>query len=162
MNWGMVKYFNPKIDSFPEDPDLYADDELIYSLDLFRGIIGYPINISPVSGALARFTGSDKSQHYAVGRKSTAIDVFCDCDASIAFINAISCGIWGGVGVYFDTMYRGIPHVMFHLDKRPVIDSRPVIWYRSHGKYFYLSDDNNCSKMINKLGGFKWTTFMRK
>jgi hypothetical protein len=155
IDWIKVKYFNPDVDYFPESPDEFADPELIYSLDDFRGITGSPLYPSPVDGALARFDGSITGRHYAVGRKSDAIDVFTDGSPAYVFIKAISCGLWGGVGVYLDTKYRNRPSVMFHLDKRPLINGQPTIWFRDNYKYFYLRNNpKNAIELIKKLANY--------
>ena len=152
IDWRQIKYFHPSIDFFPENPDIHADEKLIKNLDKFRSILGRSISPSPVPGALARFDGSSTSRHYAVGRKSDAIDIFCNADASMTFIKAISCGLWGGVGVYLDTQYNGKQHVMFHLDCRPVKDL-PLIWFRENGKYTYLADSRKYKIIMGKLIG---------
>ena len=80
MNWKTlngIRRFTPG--EFPEDPEELAEPRLIYSLDDFAVALGRPVHPSPVPGALARLDGSETSRHYAVGRRSDAVDVFCAC-----------------------------------------------------------------------------------
>ena len=129
-----MKYFKPSefTDGFE-----HADPVMLQGLDHFRELLNAPIYISPAAGALARFDdASSGSGHYAVGRKSDAIDVFCEAPPARVYQLATTCGIWGGVGVYFDTTYAGSAWTMFHLDQRP--GSGLVYWCRgtrAHGVY---------------------------
>ena len=137
IDWSEVRYFYPATDDFSEDPDQFADPELIYRLDYFREVLGKPVHVSPAPGAMARFDDDAKtSQHYAVGRKSTAIDVFPEGPIIDAWLVAIT-GRFGGVGVYFDTMYRGERKPMLHLDKRPRKKGAITLWMRKDGEYIY-------------------------
>ena len=130
-----VKYFNK--DEFPEDPEEFADPVLIFSLDRLRGLIGNKIYPSPVKGALARFDErSKKSQHYAVDRKSTAIDIFPEGDPYINLLLILQSKLFNGVGVYFDTYYFGRFRTMFHLDLR----ENPLLWTRTGHTYRYQSE----------------------
>lgn len=152
IDWNTVRYFNPKIDKFSEDPDLHASPQLIYDLDTYRGMLGVPINPSPAPGALARFDGSKGSQHYAVGRKSSAIDIFVNRDnITRAWLIAVTCGLWGGVGIYPTTKYRGVTWPMMHLDKRNIPDAGPLCWVRlKTGKYVYARSERD---VLTVLGG---------
>lgn len=135
IDWSKVDCFTKA--EFPEDPDKYADVFMIYSLDKLRDLLQQPIHVSPVSGALARFdNGADYSRHYAVNRKSDAIDIFCETNIFEAWSIAIRSGLWGGVGVYFDTFYNNKRHCMLHLDKRP----NNSLWYRHNKKYVSKKD----------------------
>lgn len=131
IDWNKVDYFTEK--EFSEDPNVYAEPFLIYSLDKFRELLKAPIYPSPVPGALARFDkGAEYSRHFAVERKSTAIDIFCKIPIFQAWSIAIQSNLWGGIGVYFDTYYCNKPWCMLHLDQRKT-DS---LWFRSNKKYF--------------------------
>lgn len=132
INWEEIKHF--KKHEFPEDPDIYADPRLIRNLDEYRELLGQKVHPSPVEGALARLDDKAKSsQHYAVDRKSTAIDVFPEGSIINAWTVALTSGFWAGIGVYFDTQYTGKDWCMLHLDIR----EKPLIWYRINGDYFY-------------------------
>lgn len=133
------------LDNFPEDPDEYAEPQLLYNLQTQRNIFGKPIIPSPVGGALAR-TAADqiKSQHYADPKKkikSKAVDVFPEGDPLKNLILALSSQLWGGLGVYFDTEYGGKTWVMFHFDIRDLGEEHKkkmtLLWFRIEGAYFY-------------------------
>ena len=123
-----MKYFKPN--EFSEDIK-YAAPSLLFSLNFLRGFIQAPIFPSPAPGALARFNGSSKSQHY-VGdedhpiRLSTAIDVFIDLPPFEAFVKIIKSKAFNRIGVYTDVSFHGKHHVMFHIDLKP----RELMWYR--------------------------------
>jgi hypothetical protein len=133
-----IKLKNFEFTEFSESAELYADGELLFNLQHFRTLLGVPFYPSKAKGALARFDDKDKkSQHYAMNRYSTAIDGFCDCHIFKAWSIAISCGLWGGVGVYFDTKgNNGSPWPMLHLDLRP----NRLFWYRANGHYLYSTN----------------------
>ena len=127
-----MKNFNPE--EFSERLQ-YASPLLLEKLDLFRDYIRKVINPSKAKGALARFEGSATSQHYAVGRLSTAVDVFVDAPPAWVFYKALEFG-WNGVGVYFDTHNNeGKKQIMFHFDTRVVNTS----WYRNENKYHWVT-----------------------
>jgi len=147
IEWDKVNYFEP--DEFSEDPDKYADPALIYSLDIFREMLQYKIYPSPVTGALARFDdGKSGSRHYAVSRKSDAIDIFCNTSILEAWTIAIRSGLWKGIGVYFDTFYRNRDWCMLHLDNR----STNLLWYRDNHEYSFEKDRLFWEKLSVLLG----------
>lgn len=147
IEWAHIEHFSPS--EFSEDPDKYAEPALIEALDAFRGVLESPIYPSPVMGALARFGGSMTSRHYAVGRKSDAIDVFTAGDIRHAWMTAFSSKIWGGIGVYFDTHYQGKPWPMLHLDLRP---GKTIYWYRVNGQYGSpMNSTNDMKRLIGLL-----------
>jgi len=131
IDWGLIEFFTPK--EFSEDPDEHADPQLIMNLDEYRRQLGRRVHPSPVKGALARLEGSTTTQHYAVGRKSTAVDVFPEGSILEAWMLALTLGLWGGIGIYFDTHYEEKEWCMLHLDLR----ENHLIWYRVDKKYFY-------------------------
>jgi len=136
IDWSIVQNFNPRTDAFSEDPDKHADPNLIYEIDNYRSMLGKPVYVSPVPGALARFEGSTQSQHYAVGRKSTAIDGIPTGDIKHAWLLAVSSGIFGGVGLYPHTRFKNKPWPMLHLDIRR--STTTTIWVREKdGGYTY-------------------------
>ncbi len=110
----------------------YALPELIINLDLLRDIIGGAIYPSPVKGALARFDDSKTSQHYAVDRLSTAIDVFIDKPHFECYTKILQSNLFLGVGFYPNWNYKEI-RGGWHLDLR---DSS-LIWFRDVGEYTY-------------------------
>ena len=152
IDWDIVKNFNPNIDNFSEDPDLHAEPQLIYDLDHYRNLLGVPVYVSPVPGALARFKGSTTSRHFALQRKSDAIDIFPSGDIRRAWMIAVSCGLWGGVGLYPYTNFKGRNWPMLHLDKRPA-DNGVMMWIRKENDdYVYpLSDDLALETLFNEL-----------
>jgi hypothetical protein len=134
---------NFDIGEFPEDPIKYGDPELLRSLQHFRDLFGDYIYISPSSGALARFS-DDGSQHFATtdgSTKSKAVDCFPVVRPLTLFTLALSCQLWGGIGFYFDTKFKGQNWMMMHLDIRPLghhhSQDTVLIWYREDGKYRY-------------------------
>lgn len=130
INWDKIQYFRPK--EFSENP-LYAEPELIYKLDTVRIALNERVYPSPVKGALARFSGSPKSQHYAISRKrSKAIDIFCEGMPVINFLTILSLKLFNGIGIYLDTTGpNGLPWIMFHLDIRTegFSNNIPWIWF---------------------------------
>jgi hypothetical protein len=139
-----LKYF--KKDEFPEDIK-YANPELLTKLDMLREFINKPIYPSPAPGALARFSGSTTSRHYAVNRLSDACDIFIDCNTFDAFLLILQSKLFNRVGVYFDTYFHNKPHTMFHVD----LKDQQLIWYRDAGKYFYqFSNDFN---ILQRMAG---------
>jgi len=91
---------------------------------------------SPISGTLARSTGSQTSQHH-VGpkekpfRKSTASDIFCEGVPFSNYSSILASRLFKGIGIYLDTKGPdGKPWVMFHVDIRPsgFNSNSPLIW----------------------------------
>ena len=138
IDWTLIKHF--KSSEFSENPDLHAESRLIETLDAFRDIVDKPIYPSPVEGALARFAGSEESRHYAIGRRSDAVDVFVDCDIREAWMTAFRSKLWGGIGVYFDTHFQDKPWCMLHLDLR---EGTTVYWYRANHAYGHPMTTHN-------------------
>lgn len=128
--WTRIAHFTKQ--EFPEDPDLYAAPELILALDRFRKALGFPVHPSPARGALARLDGPPSSRHFARGRKSDAVDVFCDGPPLFAW--ALGMTMFGGVGLYLDTTFRGRSWTMLHLDVR---GPERTFWVRDPRGYAY-------------------------
>jgi len=127
-----IEYFDSG--EFPESPDIYAEPRLILNLNEYRKILKSRVHPSPVSGALARFDDkAEDSEHYAVDRKSKAVDVFPEGSILRAWTVAVTSGLWTGVGVYFDTEFRYKKWCMLHLDNR----KESLIWYRLNKKDYY-------------------------
>lgn len=130
IDWDKVKYFSPE--EFSENPDKYANSNLIYKLDDFRKLLGNPIYPSPVSGALARYKiGSTKSMHYVNdAQKSRAIDIFPEGIPIEIFTMLIHCNLFNGIGIYLHGVgVDGSPWVRFHVDIREKgFKESPLIW----------------------------------
>jgi len=171
INWDDVYNLSPH--EFSEDPDKYADPQLIYNLGVIRKFTQRKIRPSPVEGALARFNGSEKSQHY-VGpkdspiRKSTASDIFCEGIPIATYTSILASGLFNGIGIYLDTIGPdGTPWVMFHVDIRKEGFNRnsPLIWIakkvqnvRTHKrvtKYRYPQADNKYWSLLNDRKMFR-------
>ena len=145
INWEEI--YKLESNEFSEDPDKYADHELIYALSDIRQFTQRKLRPSKASGALARFEGSITSQHYvgSMGypeRKSTASDIFCEGIPFSTYSSIIASRLFKGVGVYLDTYGPdGLPWVMFHVDIRPrgFNQNSPLIWIveKSEGKNVY-------------------------
>jgi hypothetical protein len=127
VKWEVITNF--KKEKFPEDPDKYAEPVLIYEVQSVRTGYNKPIYLSPVKGALARLDGSSTSRHYAIDRKSDAVDIFPTGVPFNFYLELITHPKVGGIGVYLDTTGPdGLPWVMFHMDLRPRSNNRPLIW----------------------------------
>ena len=132
INWESVHKLSPG--EFSEDPDKYAEPELIYGLSHLRKLTRKAMYPSPVSGALARFSGSSTSQHF-VGpknkpvRKSKASDIFCADVPMVTYSSILMAGMFTGIGIYLETNGPdGLPWIMFHVDIRTHISTLPLIW----------------------------------
>ena len=143
INWDKVNYFSPF--EFPENTS-FAEPQLFYNLGEYRSLIGRKIFPSPARGALARMTGSPSSQHYALGRLSTACDIFCEGTPIQNLISLIGSKLFNGIGIYLDTTgIDGKPWVMFHVDTRVLNDEPPVLWVvtktNNKSNYYYPHDN---------------------
>jgi len=175
INWDKV--YKLSANEFSEDPDKFADPQLIYSLGNLRKQLKNKMRPSPVKGTLARHTGSEDSQHF-VGpeinpiRKSKASDVFCEGYPFQTLSIVLSTGHFNGVGVYLDTKGPdGLPWVMFHLDIRPngFATNLPLIWIvekvydaekdKKVYKYRYPQFDPQYWKLFNDKKLFKSKQF---
>ncbi len=156
INWKNIKRFS--IAEFPEDPDKFAEPQLIYKLNTFALQLGKAIYPSPVKGALARLSGSKTSQHYAINRKSTAVDIFCEGVPFFVLSELLVSKLFRGIGIYLDTDgVDGLPWVMFHVDLRPKKGS-PLIWIARKEydaikekivtKYYYPQNDSDHWKLL--------------
>ena len=158
IKWELIRNF--KKEEFSEDPDKFADPALIYEVQSIRTEHAKPIYLSPIQGALARFDGSDTSRHFAVNRKSDAIDIFPEGIPFEFYIRLITFQKIGGIGIYIDT--TGLdekPWVMFHIDLRPRTNYCPFLWIakkiwvvKKHDlvtKYFYPQSDPKHWSILN-------------
>jgi len=117
-----------------------VDNDLLKKLDQLRSEWGHSISVSPVDGAIGRADDS-ASQHNVInnGGKINAVDIFPSFngraihpdDLATFYDLAKSIG-FTGIGVYRDTVFRGVPWSMFHLDVR---DSGFANWGRVAGNY---------------------------
>lgn len=144
--WNDISFFTPE--EFTHDPSIYADPQLIYTLDKLRLRLGEKIYPSPVDGAFVRFDGSETSQHYvgpeeAIIRKTTAIDFFPEGIPVHTYTCLVSQFFVRGIGIYLDTVgIDGNPWVMFHMDIREKgYKGSPLIWFcekkEGKNKYYY-------------------------
>jgi len=160
IQWNKVRFFSKTGDQWPESPDRYADPKLIYTLDKYRDLLGHPVYVSPVYGALARFNDSPNvsktSRHYVGNRNhperlSDAIDIFPSSSEKKSWLTALSMPEWGAIGIYFDTYFQGQRRFMLHLDLRPIHKAR-VLWFRIDKKYYYpLKDSSVLDRLFNFL-----------
>ena len=129
-----MNFFKPS--EFSEDIK-HADPELLNDMDKLRAFARVKIYPSPVPGALARFDiGTSDSRHYAVNRKSDALDFFTSGDPFEVFTKIIQSGLFKRVGVYFDTYFKGRKEVMFHVDEK----DQHLLWSRVDKKYLYSNN----------------------
>ena len=146
MTWkkyNSITRFSPG--EFHENPEEHADIFFMRQLDAFAVALESSVFPSPAPGSLARFDGSRTSRHYAVGRQSDACDIFCNCPITKAWTTALQ--FFTGVGVYFDTRFRGGPWPMLHVDMRP----RALVWYRDDGVYQYPGEDDFYQELFDLL-----------
>ena len=143
IDWSRIPNFSPE--EFTENPNKYAEPDLIYNIQKTRSLFNKPIFPSPVDGALARTYGSQDSQHYIGSfikpeRLSTALDWFCPSISGhkVFWILYGSC-LWTGIGVYFNGRWGGSPCLRYHTDIRPeqFQDRLPLIWYKYRNKTKY-------------------------
>lgn len=142
IDWEDISKFTP--DEFSEDPDKYADPELIYRLNFYRIKSKCIIKPSPITGALARFDGGDSQHTVKDNQLSKASDIFQEGVPFQNYSLLLSMRLFNGIGVYLDTDGPdGFPWIMFHVDIRNIgYDyGNPLIWIvtRTHKKnnYFY-------------------------
>lgn len=160
INWERVYKFSPK--EFSEDPNKHAEPLLMYSLGDTRRTYGKRMFPSPVKGALARFTGKTTTQHYAVGKRSKASDIFPEGVPFNFYFTVLSMNLFRGIGVYLDTKGPdGLPWIMFHLDirKSGFTNELPLIWIveniydptkgRHVDKYRYPQFDSSYWNLFN-------------
>lgn len=143
---------------FPEGELEFASSEIILTMDKLRDMTKIPIYPSVMKGALAR-TDDEKSQHYASLDKSVlskAMDWFPGRGESVSrlFLMILGIGMFGGIGIYFDT--NGFVHsnkIMFHTDLRKIGKNEfPTIWLRINGNYLYpLADKTKINTLMNYL-----------
>ncbi len=127
---------------YPNFPELSAidlsltDARTILTLQAIRTQGGFPIFPGLLQANWGRTRGSETSEHFAVGRLSTAGDVFPQRGHVMRFWTLCQGQeLAGGIGLYLDTRRNGQPWLMVHFDLRP----RPrLMWVRDEaGNYWY-------------------------
>lgn len=122
-----------------------VNNDLLKMVDELRTQWGHPIYISPVTGGIGRADDSN-SQHNVIHNLGSvnAVDVFPSYngreihpdDLNKFFDLAKKIG-FTGIGVYRDTVFKGKPWTMFHLDVR---DSDFAKWGRVAGNYVAVDE----------------------
>lgn len=152
INWQEIKFFSP--DEFPKGESGYIDEGAIKRYVSARKITRVPWWPSKVPGATARFDGSETSRHFAVGRLSDALDFFPGKEVDLPWFifQLCSSGLFGGIGVYFDTKgFEMSSDIMFHVDCRPCIMGFPLLWYRDNQKYYYVTNPKSFKGLCRRL-----------
>lgn len=122
---------------------------LMKKLDVFRELVGFAVNVSPVSGAVGRNGGDSHSQHN-VDRwgQVNAVDLFVELDGQPVTTQAQRKRLYElakqagftGIGIYTDTFYRGQPWNMLHVDTRKVSNNEIATWSRVDGNYLSINE----------------------
>jgi hypothetical protein len=141
-----MRYFNDsEFERRGVDWAMFLSEELRVKIDLLR-MNTCRIDISPNEDAVGReLPDNDDSKHNINYWESVlALDIFprydLDGDPLIPFIDdfidiAKMVG-FTGIGVYTDVLYKGKPHIMFHVDVRPTkVIGHPATWGRVNQKY---------------------------
>ena len=152
IDWSKIRFFSKE--EFRADEVNYIDPEAMQLYDKARAATKVSWHPSNVKGAVARFSGSPTSRHYAIDRYSDALDFFIAIDTDIEWFlfNLFSTGIFGAIGVYFDTTgYEYSSDVMFHVDCRHNTMGIPLVWYRIEGEYTYVLNATAYKKFIETV-----------
>lgn len=121
-----------------------VDARVVQALQVWRDLCGKPIALTPVPEGIFRTEGSPTSQHFAVGRLSTALDVF-PADPREAYLHALDVEAFRGIGLYLDTR----PSQMMHVDVR---SGKRILWVRDKGTYVYMHKEPE--RFMSLLGRF--------
>jgi hypothetical protein len=134
----------------------WGHPSLFLKLDRYRQILYAPVHPSPAPGALARFDEAD-SWHYCEKEGPTlsrACDVFPNCEPAYALTVALTCNLWGGIGIYFDTHYNGRKWIMLHLDTRTPGEGHQkrmtLLWIREQGEYLYPQYSEPAMRLLTR------------
>ena len=122
--WSQIQYFTES-EYRGEIDDV--DPRLVYAADRWRGFLGVPACVTPVKGGIARKGDDSKtSQHYAVGRKSTATDYYSpQATMRQMYQAALRVPEIGGIGLYPEAN----PTPLIHNDVRPrKSNGQPAVW----------------------------------
>ena len=157
INWRKSQYFK-RSEFNPKEVD-YIDPNALKRYNTARGITDVSWYPSREDGALARFSGSKTSRHYAVDRLSDALDFFIAKNTDILWFlyKLYGSSLFGGIGVYFDTRgYNYSSDIMFHVDCRKCMTGYPLVWFRDKGKYTYVVNNNkSLNELIDKIKEYK-------
>lgn len=165
LDWGRIRFFKPK--EFPLEELQFLNKYVIEELDKVREALEIPIYISPVKGAVVRFreteSGNPVGWHDSVKRRQLgqAIDVFIPNSNHLSLVDLLTKSFsltrFRGIGVYFDTFFKGEPCIMLHFDLR----HDPLSWYcppkeESEKRQYIFSTGRKCYyQEIETL----WNTF---
>lgn len=109
IDWSSIKHFRPG--EFGTGVDS-IDPRVILAADAMRANLGSPLMVSPAMGSTARFDGNTSSQHYAVGRRATALDLMptmATLDDALEAARKVPA--IGGIGVYPTAQPRPLIHI---------------------------------------------------
>lgn len=129
---------------------------LIYSLDLYRHTLGFPVYISPANWG----QHSKNSYHNLLPARNGlcwAVDIFPKCELGWAYHIAIRSKVFGGVGVYPFWQYTSKELIGgLHLDIRKY-QMNNVVWYYDgpigQGEYKYIHTVKQYLAFISLLMG---------
>lgn len=146
--WSDVDHFRPS--EFAGHLDELAA-AVIIALDLYRKLVGFPVQISPATWG----NHSSRSYHYRLSGRNEfvwAIDVFPECDLLYAWMIAVRCSFWGGIGCYpfwewKNKKLRG----GLHLDIRRQDPYRAIWWRDRNGRMSYLHQPEEARKWISEV-----------
>lgn len=146
--WSDIDHFRPAEFSGHLDEMSAA---VILALDCYRQALGHPLYVS-----LANWGGhSARSFHYQVpGRNefAWAIDVFPDCDLVYAWLVAVKCSFWGGIGCYpFWAWGDKDLHGGLHLDIRRQDPCRSMWWHNKADRMLYLANGQDVRGLLSIL-----------
>lgn len=147
-DWSCIRHFEPN--EFPAGVIKKMSPAFFCHLDTFRSLLNQKVFPSPLKAGWIRTTGKKTSRHYVDrNKKSDAGDVFPEnVDPFYALITALDAG-FKGIGLYFDTKYKGKPAMMMHLDLR---EGPTVIWVRDESGYttIYPRPNQDLFKLLLK------------
>ncbi len=110
------EFMGSRIEGLPRSSMLpWLDERVIWAITRLRLLTGQRMTPSPAPGAIAR-TWKTKSQHYSIGRISTAVDLFIlEGTLQTVYEAALKLPEIGGFGAYPEWK----PHHGVHIDIRP-------------------------------------------
>jgi len=110
---------------------------IITEVDMLREATGVPLIPTLEPAGHVRWEASASRHSLKEGKRlSDATDLFVGGGLGAwlrVWTVAQDLG-FGGIGVYFDTYYKGKPRVMFHFDMR----APRMLWVRRSKRYVYL------------------------
>ena len=109
----------------------YISPELLIRMDAMRGVLGYPIYVSPADGSIGRHgsieTGRSYHKYRQHGGVVKAIDVFPIKVEPEKWLKVARLVGIRGFGFYPQGWFNGRPHPRIHLDVRDKKGSWSVI-----------------------------------